>query len=130
MTDNSASMSDEQDRLIASVPNFMTALVDTLEIDDFDILATDTDGEPTGCLQACVGQVAEFVQPGVRLTANVLFPDVRARKSGSGGAERPPVGRPAGGKRECYAGFAQFRTTTTAALSAQHEPDRSAGKPV
>lgn len=53
VTDNSASMADEQDLLINSFPAFMDTIVDTLEIEDFHILATDTDGAGFGCLEIC-----------------------------------------------------------------------------
>lgn len=53
VVDNSGSMSDDQENLIQSFPNFMEAIVDTVGVTDFHILATDTDGEATGCLEYC-----------------------------------------------------------------------------
>lgn len=56
VVDNSASMADEQQQLIASFPGFIDAIINQVGVEDFHILATDTDGASLGCLSgSCTG---------------------------------------------------------------------------
>lgn len=56
VVDNSASMSDEQQQLVASFPGFIDAIINQVGVEDFHILATDTDAAGLGCLDGvCSG---------------------------------------------------------------------------
>lgn len=57
VVDNSVSMHDEQQNLITSFPRFMNAIEQTVEAEDFHVMAIDTDaGEPEGT-HSCLGDV-------------------------------------------------------------------------
>jgi hypothetical protein len=54
MIDNSGSMFDEQQKLVAAFPSFIAAIEDTLEVTDFHILVIDTDGwDEVGNVHGC-----------------------------------------------------------------------------
>jgi hypothetical protein len=53
--DNSGSMADEQAQLVASFPAFMATIEQTLEISDYQILATDTDAASVTSKYYCGG---------------------------------------------------------------------------
>ena len=46
--DNSGSMQDEQQSLIASFPGFMSTIQDTLQAQDYQVMVVDTDGDGGG----------------------------------------------------------------------------------
>jgi hypothetical protein len=50
--DNSISMGDHQKSLIASFPGFMSAITDTLEVDDFHVMVVDSDAKYGGLKSA------------------------------------------------------------------------------
>lgn len=53
VVDNSASMFASQANLVASFPGFISTIRDELGLRDFHILAADSDGPSTGCLDYC-----------------------------------------------------------------------------
>jgi hypothetical protein len=58
VVDGSGSMLAHQEQLTRSFPEFVAAIEDTLQVDDFHILVTDTDAEPGDCYAICDGTVA------------------------------------------------------------------------
>ena len=62
--DNSASMEDNQDALIASFPGFIDTIKNTLTATDYHIMVVDTDADGR-CAQPCVmdGDYQEFCSP-------------------------------------------------------------------
>ena len=53
VVDNSGTMGAYQNRLTEALPAFMDAIVNDLELDDFHVIAVDTDPAPVDCLENC-----------------------------------------------------------------------------